>query len=327
MTDTVVESILYLWTGEEWLTADCTFRYDSNGVSIGRSCRGHGRISYPVTITPNDRIITSLNLSNNGPQSLGVLRTNFLDRTNQLIPFQEFTVNDEDDWGNHIGRYWEFVNRLDPVNDSELYERFEVISRESEFGGTADNITDRPFGEDVRTFLKSSVNNSQTEFTPQESSIEVLEDGIIISVGSRFHIGSVGLSSQIEMKDGNINFVTNENLTHNSNEIATKTYVDNSVRNSISHGNSSIFIDEAGAVRMQAATPEGAPLASFFLTEHGAGGFNVSGSFFASGTREASFGGGGHTFTLDERGYTFRHNRENVTFTFEDIKRLKDLIG
>ena len=95
----------------------------------------------------------------------------------------------------------------------------------------------------------------------------------------------------------------------------------------IADGNSSIFIDDAGAVRMQAATADGAPLASFFLTEHGAGGFNVNGSFFANGNREASFGGGGHTFTLDERGYTFRHNRENVTFTFEEIKRLKDLIG
>ena len=96
---------------------------------------------------------------------------------------------------------------------------------------------------------------------------------------------------------------------------------------SLANGNSSIFIDPAGAVRMQAATADGAPLASFFLTEHGAGGFNVNGSFFANGNREASFGGGGHTFTLDERGYTFRHDRENVTFTFEEIKRLKDLIG
>ena len=96
---------------------------------------------------------------------------------------------------------------------------------------------------------------------------------------------------------------------------------------SLANGNSSIFIDDAGAVRMQAATPEGAPLASFFLTEHGAGGFNVNGSFFANGNREASFGGGGHTFTLDSRGYTFRHNREEVTFTFEDMQRLKELIG
>ena len=95
----------------------------------------------------------------------------------------------------------------------------------------------------------------------------------------------------------------------------------------IADGNSSIFIDPAGAVRMQAANDEGQPLASFFLTEHGAGGFNVTGSFFANGNREASFGGGGHTFTLDSRGYTFRHNREEVTFTFEDMQRLKELIG
>ena len=110
-------------------------------------------------------------------------------------------------------------------------------------------------------------------------------------------------------------------------DAATKHYVDQHRPTGITNGNASIFVDDQGSVRMQAANTEGQPTASFFLTEHGAGGFNVNGSFFANGNREASFGGGGHTFTLDERGYTFRHNREEVTFTFDEIKRLKDLIG